>query len=184
MPPANFSNSFSEDDTQNSNEFPLDLLAMIIPIGILICASCYLCCLTNCYYPCKYPHLNRNRNRTRYFSSDSISSISSGLSYPTFVSIPKPSIFFIKDMKQSRVDNLHEVNDVCSICIEAYEEQDLIVTMPCGHQYHKPCIYPWLKNNIDCGNKPTCPMCKSELVVDYRDKVEEQDIGVIIEKNN
>lgn len=87
-------------------------------------------------------------------------------------------------MKQSRVDNPLEINDVCSICIEAYEEQDLIVTMPCGHQYHKPCIYPWLKSNIDCGNKPTCPMCKEELVIEYRVKVEEKDIGVIIEKNN
>ena len=182
MPPANFSNSFFEDDTRNSNEFPLDLLAMIIPIGILICATCYLCCLTNCYYPCKSPHLNRNRNRS--FSSDSISSISSGLSYPTFVSIPKPSIFFIKNMKQSRVDNPLEVKDICSICIESYIERDMIVTMPCGHQFHKTCIYPWLKSNIDSYIKPTCPLCKSVLVVEYRDKVDEHDIGVIIEKNN
>ena len=167
MPIANFSNSIFEDDIQKSNEFPLDLLAIIIPIGILFCASCYLCCLINCYDPCKYPHLNKSRNRR--FSSDSISSISSGLSYPTFVSIPKPSIFFIKDMKQCRVENPLEVNDVCSICLESYQEQDLIVTMPCGHQYHKHCMYPWLKSNIDCGNKPTCPMWKEELIVEYRD---------------
>lgn len=179
MPPANFSNSFNDDDMKNSNEFPLDLLAIIIPIGILLCASCYLCCLTHCYDPCKYQHLNRNRN----YISDSISSFSSGLSYPTFVSIPKPSIFFIKGMKQSRVDNPLDIKDICPICLESYEEHNLIVTMPCGHQYHKPCIHPWLKSCIDSDITPFCPMCKEELILEYRNEVNENDDGIIIEKN-
>ena len=85
-------------------------------------------------------------------------------------------------MNQYRVVNLLDVKDICSICLEAYKEQDLVVALPCGHQFHKTCIHPWLRNSIVADITPLCPMCKSELIVEYRDKVEEQDIGVIIEK--
>ena len=169
-----------DDDETTSNGFPYSLLAIIIPIGILILFSLYIriqCCI----WECKQPRIENDTSSSIDSRSLAYSSVNST---PEFVIQPKPSIFFIKDMNQYRVDNPLEINDVCSICIEAYEEQDLIVTMPCGHQYHKSCIYPWLKSNIDCGNKPTCPMCKEELIVEYRGEVNEYDIGIIIEKNN
>ena len=165
------------NDEDNDNEFPLDLLALIIPFSLLILALCFIC-LLNCYDRCKFPSISRYRN---YFS-DSVSSISSGLSYPTFISQPKPKIFFIKEMIQYNVKDAIEMKDICPICIEAYDTGDKVVTMPCGHEFHKTCIHPWLRNKIDEDQTPICPMCKQEMIVEYREEIQETDKGVIIEQ--
>jgi len=168
-----------EDDEVESSKFPYDLLLLIVPIGFLILFSLYIriqCCIDEC-----------NRPRIENDNSSSIDShsltYSSVATTPEFIIQPKPSIFFIKDMKQCRVNNPLEVKDICSICLGAFEEHDLMVTMPCGHQYHKECVHPWLRQNIDSDITPLCPMCKSKLVVEYRTEVNLEDIGVIIEKN-
>lgn len=168
-----------DDDKVDSTEFPYSLLALIIPIGILILFSLYIriqCCIWDCKHPRIIDDSSSIDSRSLAYSSVS--------SNPEFVIQPKPSIFFIKDMKQSRVVNPLDVEDICSICLGAYDEQDLIVTMPCGHQYHKECIHPWLRNSIDAGITPLCAMCKEELIVEYKREVNQNDNGVIIEKNN
>jgi hypothetical protein len=162
----------------NHNEFPLDSLTIIIPIGLLLIAVCSIN-IVNCFDRCKYPSIYRHRNRDL---THSVSSMSSGLSYPTFVSEPKPKIFFIKEMKQYNVKNAIEMKDICPICIEEYAAGDKVVTMPCGHEFHKTCIHPWLRNKIDEDEKPICPMCKQELIVEYREEIHETDKGVIIEQ--
>ena len=179
MPPTNFTenNNHKQDDEPDDTNFSYDLLALIIPIGLLILFSLYIridCCIQDC---------KKSRIVDDSTSIDSRSIARSSIdSYPEFVIQPKPSIFFIKDMKQCRVDNPLDVEDICPICLEVYEERDLMVTMPCGHQYHKECIHPWLRNNIDANITPLCAMCKSELVVEYRDEVLSNENGVIIEK--
>ncbi|KAH9288623.1 hypothetical protein KI387_032740, partial [Taxus chinensis] len=35
----------------------------------------------------------------------------------------------------------------CVICHVEYEEEDMILTLPCKHQYHSGCINDWLKIN-------------------------------------
>ncbi|KER27317.1 hypothetical protein T265_05639 [Opisthorchis viverrini] len=36
----------------------------------------------------------------------------------------------------------------CSICLEEFEENDQIVTLPCFHVYHKECVRKWLFSAI------------------------------------
>lgn len=48
--------------------------------------------------------------------------------------------------------------DNCAICIEAFDDNDDVRGLACGHCYHQKCIDPWLTN---C--RGACPLCN----VDY-----------------
>ena len=39
--------------------------------------------------------------------------------------------------------------------------QQLVITLGCKHEYHKPCILKWLKS---C-DAPSCPTCKAPVIV-------------------
>ena len=43
----------------------------------------------------------------------------------------------------------------CAVCQSAYTSSDEIVTLPCTHSFHTPCIDKWFKTG-----KKTCPYCR------------------------
>eukprot|EP00761_Pharyngomonas_kirbyi_P013193 gb/GECH01013220.1/.p1 GENE.gb/GECH01013220.1/~~gb/GECH01013220.1/.p1 ORF type:complete len:310 (+),score=60.79 gb/GECH01013220.1/:1-930(+) len=45
----------------------------------------------------------------------------------------------------------------CSICLDQYDEGDIVITLPCLHQYHRDCVVHWLEM------KAICPICKSNV---------------------
>ena len=55
--------------------------------------------------------------------------------------------------------NLEE-HSSCTVCMSAYEEKEILRTLPCLHSFHRDCIDPWLKQN------KTCPMCKMPIDAD------------------
>ena len=46
----------------------------------------------------------------------------------------------------------------CSICLENFNEDDIIIKLDCEHIYHNPCLEKWLSiyNN-------KCPKCRKEV---------------------
>lgn len=59
--------------------------------------------------------------------------------------------------------------DVCIICLANYQEEDMILELPCTHSYHKNCISEWLRTCREPGRTlhaqgPCCPLCKSDVV--------------------
>lgn len=48
--------------------------------------------------------------------------------------------------------------DQCAVCIEPYNDGDIIRLMPCRHVFHKSCVDPWLMDHR------TCPMCKLDIL--------------------
>ncbi|KAL4242479.1 hypothetical protein ABKN59_011723 [Abortiporus biennis] len=52
----------------------------------------------------------------------------------------------------------------CAVCKDQFSlttedpDEQVIVTLPCKHPFHEPCIMPWLKSSA------TCPVCRYELV--------------------
>jgi hypothetical protein len=50
-----------------------------------------------------------------------------------------------------------EVNN-CNICMEQYEVNNNITTLPCKHIFHKECIKAWL-----CQEKVNCPICRHDV---------------------
>lgn len=45
----------------------------------------------------------------------------------------------------------------CAVCQDGYNCDEHVTTLPCGHQYHKDCVVPWLQRHR------TCPVCRHEL---------------------
>ena len=52
-------------------------------------------------------------------------------------------------------------NKECSICLTKYKYNCLILVMPCGHSFHKFCIYEWFMNSINY--KLSCPICRAHF---------------------
>jgi len=52
----------------------------------------------------------------------------------------------------------------CAVCKEQFQlrtedpEEQIVVTLPCKHPFHQPCILPWLRSS------GTCPVCRYALV--------------------
>lgn len=52
----------------------------------------------------------------------------------------------------------------CAVCKEQFQlntedpDEQVVVTLPCKHPFHEPCIMPWLKSS------GTCPVCRYQLV--------------------
>ncbi|ESK92693.1 zinc finger protein 364 [Moniliophthora roreri MCA 2997] len=52
----------------------------------------------------------------------------------------------------------------CAVCKEQFTletedpDEQVVVTLPCKHPFHEPCILPWLKSS------GTCPVCRHQLV--------------------
>ncbi|KAL1529342.1 hypothetical protein AB1Y20_000296 [Prymnesium parvum] len=49
----------------------------------------------------------------------------------------------------------------CSICLSDFEVGELIRTLPCGHQFRRPCIDLWIRKQ---GLGASCPLCKHALI--------------------
>jgi len=61
-----------------------------------------------------------------------------------------------------------EKYDTCAICIEDFEEGDLLRILPCNHAYHCKCVDPWLTTG-----KRVCPLCKRRVLSD--DEVSDEE---------
>mmetsp|Transcript_3230 Transcript_3230/g.5004 ORF Transcript_3230/g.5004 Transcript_3230/m.5004 type:complete len:228 (+) Transcript_3230:117-800(+) len=52
-------------------------------------------------------------------------------------------------------------SESCSICLETFQANDIMASLPCWHTYHLNCLAPWLKSH------ETCPNCKTDLKPDH-----------------
>ncbi|KAI0756485.1 hypothetical protein C8Q80DRAFT_1128877 [Daedaleopsis nitida] len=57
----------------------------------------------------------------------------------------------------------------CAVCKDQFAlgtedpDEQIIITLPCQHPFHEPCILPWLKSS------GTCPVCRYQLVTQHSD---------------
>ena len=58
---------------------------------------------------------------------------------------------------------LSEVEE-CAICLSEMGAGDLVLQLPCGHEFHLACFEGWeaVRAHAKQG-RPTCPLCKAEL---------------------
>ena len=45
----------------------------------------------------------------------------------------------------------------CSICLDSYMEDEIIIYLECGHYYHNECSKQWFKEGKNC------PLCRASL---------------------
>ena len=64
-------------------------------------------------------------------------------------------------------------DEPCPICVEAFMEDDTVITLDCNHCFHEACVTQWLKVNS------VCPMCRGK-VGEHKDKNQNEDTDKII----
>lgn len=50
-------------------------------------------------------------------------------------------------------------DEQCVICLENFEQDQVLKILPCKHEYHRDCIDPWLLKKSSL-----CPVCKQNIV--------------------
>jgi hypothetical protein len=83
-----------------------------------------------------------------------------------------PAVFFslLDEYSQDETENSHGVdedklvklpivtipvkdpNNVCSICLKAYEVGQKVFGLPCSHHFHIECVKPWFQKSAVCPN--------------------------------
>ena len=62
----------------------------------------------------------------------------------------------LQSIKYSEL-NEEEKSKKCSICLVGFENDDMLLKLPCDHYFHKQCIEEWLKEY-----DYKCPVCRHE----------------------
>lgn len=50
----------------------------------------------------------------------------------------------------------HDHRDLCSICLQEFEQGDRVGDLPCGHVFHANCLKTWIQR------KNHCPLCQAD----------------------
>jgi len=69
-------------------------------------------------------------------------------------------------------------NAMCSICLEEYEEGEMLRMLPCHHLFHTECIIPWLTERF-----PNCPLCKAHVIAEQQQDGDGEGTGATMEGN-
>lgn len=57
--------------------------------------------------------------------------------------------------------DLRKFRRECSICLDKYGYNCVMVMLPCGHAFHRQCIYEWFMNSVNYNL--TCPNCRTSF---------------------
>mmetsp|Transcript_22097 Transcript_22097/g.54093 ORF Transcript_22097/g.54093 Transcript_22097/m.54093 type:complete len:483 (-) Transcript_22097:492-1940(-) len=79
--------------------------------------------------------------------------IQQGVSQQVIQSLPTRKY---KKESTEKTDEKNKFNQ-CRICLEEYEDDETLRTLPCFHFYHQSCIDKWLEGNTKC------PLCKNPV---------------------
>lgn len=64
------------------------------------------------------------------------------------------------------------MNDSCPICLDEFNQNEVLNELPCGHCYHIACIQPWLQYR-----SPVCPLCKLDVREEFKADLNKTIIG-------
>ncbi|CAH1800376.1 unnamed protein product [Owenia fusiformis] len=56
------------------------------------------------------------------------------------------------------LSSLSSNDEACAVCLDGYRTNELLRVLPCGHEFHKKCVDPWLVANR------TCPLCLLNII--------------------
>lgn len=96
--------------------------------------------------------------RQRNVSQEAVDTSIPALKYSEFIKRnPKPDIQNNISPKGHSIAD-HDIND-CSICLNPYEGNDMVRSLPCNHVFHQNCVDKWLVGHVN-----SCPLCRQKVV--------------------
>ena len=63
------------------------------------------------------------------------------------------------DKGEKIVDFFSKISHQCTICLQKHTLGNIIIILPCGHFFHKMCIYEWFMSSISY----KCPVCRTSF---------------------
>lgn len=51
-----------------------------------------------------------------------------------------------------------QIGNSCTVCMENYDADAMLRTLPCFHNFHTDCVDPWLLR------KAECPVCRASTL--------------------
>ncbi|MBG02262.1 MAG: hypothetical protein CL470_08335 [Acidimicrobiaceae bacterium] len=67
------------------------------------------------------------------------------------------NIELIDKVKKKTTEYQKKEGEICSICLEDFQQKEKIIILECYHYYHSKCITEWLESNN------SCPLCRDQL---------------------
>ncbi len=81
--------------------------------------------------------------------------------------VPREIVDLLPTRQLQSVDFDSDSRWGCDICPEAHEG-DVVMILPCGHEYHDKCIRPWFQQ------MNTCPMCRKPVCEEEEEEQQEE----------
>jgi hypothetical protein len=72
-----------------------------------------------------------------------------------------PTFEFTSEQEETMKANEFEMG--CTICQSDFERDEVLISLPCQHTFHRDCILPWITSNN------SCPNCRFELPLDDKE---------------
>ncbi|MCQ2819947.1 MAG: hypothetical protein MJ252_21995, partial [archaeon] len=69
----------------------------------------------------------------------------------------KRAVNELKSFKLTDISKLNEEKKNCSICLEPFQINESVITLPCFHIFHEKCILKWLET------QNFCPICRFKI---------------------
>ena len=79
----------------------------------------------------------------------------------TNITFDEPDHYIVVVIQKQNIST--PINDECPICLETINEEDNVINLECRHQYHQPCLMPWIDNQLSKNNNSSCPLCRSDI---------------------
>jgi len=141
--------SYGDDKIPKKNSLS-DQIGLGLAVGtIVLIASC---CALSIYKFSRRAYLSRRRNqqinnrefvdnveRVRERNTEKLKSL--------FETVIKPVVYN---------PTMNDYNINCTICLEEFKEENLVIKLKCLHLFHQNCAQEWFEKNI---LKPNCPIC-------------------------
>ncbi|ESW11758.1 hypothetical protein PHAVU_008G057100 [Phaseolus vulgaris] len=138
----------------NSNNAGLDIFTKVFLLILFLSLFIRVCYV--------YMSLRRDQGANNDNISDSIASmIHNDQNNNNLTGLPFDVVKSYHTFPYSKTNSVATMCDhdsTCAICIEDYEESEMLRMMPqCRHYFHRDCVDAWLKVNA------TCPVCRNSL---------------------
>lgn len=152
-------------------------MTVLIVIGVVICL-CIVSCVIFWYCGRSMIQRNRNRNREQRRLRDENNSHSNSQNQnrnnPSIINnqelekqnIGKNKLFLIalfkneyKSIEYNQLYDKYASN--CTICLENYLPNVLVIKINCNHLFHSRCLKQWCEKNIE---HPKCPNCMKDII--------------------